>query len=183
MLEHATLQSITIEAIAKTAGVSKATIYRWWPSKATLVIDAFLEHHLIRTPLRSDLPPLEALAQHMATLIHNYDGFGGRIVAQIIAEGQSDPEILREWRDRFYASRRDAVRNMLEEWKRRSGLRKSWDVDFIMDVLYAPIYQRLLLRHAPLDAAFAASLSGLMQTFLEYHLTQDEPPAAADEEG
>jgi AcrR family transcriptional regulator len=171
MLEHATLQSITIESIAKTAGVSKATIYRWWPSKAALVIDAFLDHHIIRTPLRTDLPPLEALSQHMATLIRNYDGFGGRVVAQIIAEGQSDPDILREWRARFYHSRREAVRAALETWKAEAKVQKDWDIEFIMDVLYAPIYQRLLLRHAPLDDAFAASLANMMKTYLGSYAT------------
>ena len=64
LLEDVTVQSLTIEAIAREAGVGKATIYRWWDSKALVVIDAFIEHHIVRTPMPRDLPPAEALAIH-----------------------------------------------------------------------------------------------------------------------
>ena len=64
LLEDGTVQSLTIEAIAREAGVGKATIYRWWDSKALVVIDAFVEHHIVRTPMPRDLPPAEALAIH-----------------------------------------------------------------------------------------------------------------------
>ena len=48
LLHENSIQAISIEAIAKEAGVSKATIYRWWDSKALLVIDAFIENHADR---------------------------------------------------------------------------------------------------------------------------------------
>jgi AcrR family transcriptional regulator len=168
MLQHSPLQVITIEAIAKAAGVSKATIYRWWPSKVSVVIDAFIEHHIVKTPMRRDLPPTESIALHMRSLIQQYDGFPGRVVAQILAEGQSDPEVLREWRERFYYGRRAVVREMMEEWKRQVRPAQDIDLEFLMDMIYAPIYQRLLLRHAPLDTAFADRLTALMTEFLEF---------------
>src|SRR4249919_1095196 len=97
LLEDTSVQSLTIEAIARQAGVGKATIYRWWDSKALVVIDAFVEHHVIRTPMPRDLPPADALALHFTALVHEYAGWSGRIVAQIIAEGQADPAVLREF--------------------------------------------------------------------------------------
>src|SRR5262245_24160005 len=96
LLRKETLQAITIEAIAKAAGVSKATIYRWWSSKTAIVIDAFIEHHIVRTPMRHDLPPGEAIVDHMRHLIEQYSGWPGQIVAQIVGEAQSDPSIRRE---------------------------------------------------------------------------------------
>lgn len=63
-----TLQSISIERIARQADVSKATIYRWWSSKVSVVIDAFVEGHVINTPMMHDGEPREAIAQHMRSL-------------------------------------------------------------------------------------------------------------------
>ena len=77
LLERGTVQSLTIEAIAREAGVGKATIYRWWDSKALVVIDAFIEHHIVRTPMPRDLPPADALAIHFAALVREYAGWSG----------------------------------------------------------------------------------------------------------
>jgi len=158
LLEKETLQGITMEAIAKEAGVSKATIYRWWSSKALVVIDAFIEHHVIRTPMRRDLPPGEAIAQHMRALVEQYSGWGGRIVAQIIAEAQADPAIGREFRERFHYGRRAVVREVLDEWRRTGEIDPETDIEMLMDVLYSPIYMRLLVGHAPLDGRFIDDL-------------------------
>ncbi|MEH3107830.1 MAG: TetR/AcrR family transcriptional regulator [Sphingomonas fennica] len=154
LLKQESLQSITIEAIAKNAGVSKATIYRWWDSKALIAIDAFMEHHLIHTPMRRDLKPSDAIAQHMRDLAEQYRGFGGRIVAQILAEGQSDPVIAREFRSRFHYGRRAVVREVLEEWRRSGEISERTNIEVLMDVLYGPIYMRLMVGHAPIDARF-----------------------------
>jgi AcrR family transcriptional regulator len=155
LLHHQTVQAMTIEAIAKEAGVGKATIYRWWDSKALLVIDAFMEHHIVKTPMPRDLPPGEAIAQHFTSLVREYTGDSGRIVAQIIAEGQADPAVLREFRERFHYGRRAVVREALEEWIRDDGIPAPANVEILSDLLYAPVYMRLLLGHAPLDETFA----------------------------
>src|SRR6476646_8953813 len=118
LLRENSIQAISIEAIAKEAGVSKATIYRWWDSKALLVIDAFIENHLLKTPLPIELGPKKAIAVHFRTLVEQFSGWPGRILAQIIAEGQSDPSVLRAFRERFHYGRRAIVKEALEEWKR-----------------------------------------------------------------
>ena len=151
LLEDTTVQSLTIEAIAREAGVGKATIYRWWDSKALVVIDAFVEHHIVRTPMSSDLPPAEALAIHFSALVREYAGWSGRIVAQIIAEGQSDPTVLREFRERFHYGRRAVVREVLEQWRRGGSIPAPADIEVLADLIYAPVYMRLLLGHSPLD--------------------------------
>lgn len=154
LLRVETLQSLTVEAIAKAAGVSKATIYRWWSSKALIAIDAFIEHHIVRTPMRRDLPPGEAIADHLRSLTEQYAGWPGRIVAQIIAEAQSDPDIGREFRERFHYGRRAIVRETLEEWRRSGDISSDVNIEALMDLLYAPVYMRLLIGHAPLDEKF-----------------------------
>ena len=157
LLASESVQSLTIEAIAREAGVGKATIYRWWDSKALVVIDAFVEHHVVKTPMPRDVPPAEALAVHFAALVAEYSGWSGRIVAQIIAEGQADPAVLRVFRERFHSGRRAVVREVLEQWRRDGDIVVPTDIELLGDLIYAPVYMRLLVGHAPLDAAFVQS--------------------------
>lgn len=157
LLKDETVQSITIEAIARQAGVSKATIYRWWSSKASVVIDAFIENHLVQTPMRYDLHPAEALLIHWRALAEQYRGPPGRIVAQILAEGQSDPTILREFRQRFHYGRRAVVKEVVQQIQTMHKMPAGLDSEFFMDLLYAAIYMRLLWGHAPIDEEFVRS--------------------------
>lgn len=157
LLQDKSIQAISIEAIAREAGVSKATIYRWWESKASVVIDAFIEQHLVKTTFPRGMRPRDAIAHHFRSLVTQYSGWPGRLVAQIIAEGQSDPAILRVFRERFHYGRRAVVREMLEEWKSSGDISKGSNVEVLMDLIYGPAYMRLMIGHAPLDDSFAES--------------------------
>jgi AcrR family transcriptional regulator len=174
LLQHDTVQSLTIEAIAREAGVGKATIYRWWESKALVVIDAFVEHHVVQTPMPRDLPPAEAIAVHFAALVREYAGWSGRIVAQIIAEGQSDPAVLREFRERFHYGRRAVVREVLEQWRRTGSIPAPDDIELLGDLLYAPVYMRLLIGHSPLDDTFVRSHLAYVYRLLGVDAPDDE---------
>lgn len=66
------------------------------------MIDAFIELHVINTPMRHDFPPREAITRHMHNLAKQYAGLGSHIVAQIIEGSQADPEIRREFHERFH---------------------------------------------------------------------------------
>lgn len=167
LLEQMTLQELSIEAIASESGVSKATIYRWWPSKVSVVIDAFVEYHVLKTPIRRDVSPREALINHMSALVHQYSGLPGRIVAQIIAAGQADAEVLREFRERFWYGRRAALRELFAEGQRLGEFKSGVDLEFLMDVLYAPIYFRLLWGHMPLDESLVQALVDNVLPLLE----------------
>ncbi|AXF05867.1 TetR/AcrR family transcriptional regulator [Paraburkholderia hospita] len=175
LLETRTVQSISIEAIAREAGVGKATIYRWWDSKALVVIDAFMEHHIVKTPMPRNLPPGKAIASHLVSLIHEYAGWSGRIVAQIIAEGQADLAVLREFRERFHYGRRALVREMLEEWRVAERIRAPENVELLAELLYAPVYMRLLTGAGPLDDRFAHEHVNYVYTLLGV-----EPPNVAE---
>lgn len=151
-----TVQNITIEAIARSAGVSKATIYRWWSSKASVIIDAFVENHTVRTPMPRDVHPAQALVQHWRLLAEQYAGWPGDLVAQILAEGQGDPEVLREFRERFHYGRRAVVREVMDklfsEWTPQGNL----GTEEFMDLYYAPLYMRMIWRHVPINDEFIA---------------------------
>ncbi|WP_133971289.1 MULTISPECIES: TetR/AcrR family transcriptional regulator [Pseudomonas] len=180
LLETQTVQQITIESIAKEAGVGKATIYRWWPSKASVVIDAFVQNHIVHTPLAKGGSCRETLAKHMHLLVEQYSGWPGQLVAQILAEGQADPDVLREFRERFFYGRRAVVREVIDEGRRCGEFRTDIDPENQMDFLYAPIYFRLLFGHAPLDQVFADKLADTMLKLLSPPAGPEidlEPPA------
>jgi AcrR family transcriptional regulator len=166
LLESTPLQQISIESIAREAGVGKATIYRWWNSKAAVVIEAFLQTHVSHTPMPKGGSPRDALTRHIHLLIEEYGGWSGRIVSQIMAEGQGDPEVLREFRERFWYGRRAVVREVVEEARRQGQFRSDIDTELQMDILYAPIYFRLLMGHSPLDKRFADTHCAAMMELL-----------------
>jgi len=176
LLEKQSLQEISIESIAREAGVGKATIYRWWSSKASVVIDAFVQNHLLHTPMPKGVNAREALAQHLHLLIEQYAGWSGRLVAQIIGEGQSDPEVMREFQERFLSGRRAMVREIVEGARSRGEFRTDMDAELQMEMLYAPIYMRLLMGHRPLNKRFADMLASHVLPML--CLDAAEPPAA-----
>jgi len=158
LLKTTTLRDLTIEAIARESGVGKTTIYRWWSSKVAVVMDAFLEKLSPEIQFPEGLSATEALSQQMATLIKAFSGDYGRIVAQIIAEGQAEPEALASYRDRFIYPRRAAAKAIIEQGIKNGEFEPSLDPELAIDILYGPIYFRLLVGHLPLDYQFAEEL-------------------------
>jgi len=153
---------LSIEAIAADAGVGKTTVYRWWPSKAALVADAFSASadNELRFPdtgnVRSDM------SLQMRRLIRIFRSDRGKIVAALLAGGQSDEELIEAFRERFLWPRRRQAYQTLQRGIDRGELPADSDLDLILDALYGPIYMRFLIRHAKLDEGFADEICGLV---------------------
>jgi AcrR family transcriptional regulator len=159
-----TVQKLSIERIAREAGVSKTTIYRWWSSKVAVVIDTFLDNHVARTPVRQDVPAIDALREHMASLAEVYAGNEGRLVAQLIGECQQDEVAMAEFKKHFWTPRALVVTSLVERAISEGSMRKDLDAPVVTELLYAPIYFRLLFQSGPLDAEATDSI---MQAALE----------------
>jgi AcrR family transcriptional regulator len=148
------LARMSVDAIAQVAGVSKATIYRWWPNKSAIVMEALLtsteaEVHVPISPF-----PEEDLIAKIRRTVALFRGPRGRVVASLIGQAQSDPEIAEAYRQQLLGPRRAAMRAAIERGIAAGLYRPDIDQDLAIDILYGPLYQRLLLRHAPLDEAF-----------------------------
>lgn len=159
LLQKKPVKEVSIEAIAREAGVGKATIYRWWPSKATVIVDAFLAQVETVLPFPKAHSASAALAQQMGKLVEVFRGDVGRIVAQIIAEGQCDSEALESFRDRFLTPRREAARHIILGGIKSGEFDMDLDPDLAMDILYGPIYYRLLVGHQPLTLRLVEQLT------------------------
>jgi AcrR family transcriptional regulator len=153
-----TVQKLSIEAIAREAGVGKTTIYRWWPSKAAVVTDAFMENHLLHTPVRTDVPVREALESHLRSLIKQYAGPSGRLVSQLIAEGQYDPQARDMFLERFFYDRYQAIVDLVQLGIDNGELSADLDAELLSEMIYAPVYQHLLFGHRPLHPGLATAL-------------------------
>lgn len=151
------VQQLSIERIAREAGVSKTTIYRWWPSKAAVIIDTFLENHILQTTLRDDIPPIDALREHVISLAKVYSGHEGRLMAQLIAESQYDSATLDAFKTLFWRPRREVVNRVVERAIAEGSIRSGYPLDELAERIYAPIYFQLLFREGSFDAETVAA--------------------------
>jgi AcrR family transcriptional regulator len=152
---------VTIEGIAARAGVAKQTIYRWWPSKFEILMDTFLEDAAGALAIPDTGTAAGDLRQHLRQLA----GFlaeapSGRVMAALIGQAQQDPGIARAFQGRFLTERRALDRTILERALARGELRAGTDLDLVIDMLYGPVYHRLLLTGLPADDAFIDGLVG-----------------------
>ncbi|MGD0790582.1 MAG: TetR/AcrR family transcriptional regulator [Terriglobales bacterium] len=155
---------LSIEAIAADANVGKTTVYRWWPTKAALVADAFSASadDELRFPNTGSVQ--NDMSLQMRRLIRILRSKRGKVVAALIAGGQSDPELIEAFRDRFLWPRRQQAYQTLQRGIDRGELpaASDLDLDLILDSLYGPIYLRFLIRHDKLDESFADEICGLV---------------------
>ena len=87
LLRDTSVRELAIESIAREAGVGKATIYRWWPNKTAIVIDAFFSEAVPLISFPDSGSPSEVIQAQCAKLVEVLSGPLGRVVAQIIGEG------------------------------------------------------------------------------------------------
>jgi AcrR family transcriptional regulator len=162
LLQATGFPDLSVEAIAGDADVSKATVYRWWPNKAAVVADAFSlsAYDELRFPdtgsVRSDL------TLQIKQLVRVLRGRRGRIVAALIGGGQSDPELIQAFRERFLMPRRLEAYETLRRGVRRGELPEDLDMDLLLDTLYGSIYMRFLIRQVSLTEEYVDQVCDLI---------------------
>lgn len=155
LLQTHSVRDVTIERIAAEAGVGRPTIYRRWNTKAAVVVDTFLHEAELEFSVASDIPPDAMLRQQIALLTAFARGRNGEILAEIVGEAQSDPDLLNTFRTRFIGQRREATRAIMQLGISCNIFRKDLNIEFATDLIASPIYYRLLVRHLPIDDAFS----------------------------
>ena len=145
---------LSIEAIAADAKVGKATVYRWWPNKGALVVDAFASS----TEEELHFPDSGSVFKDMSLQMNQWLGVlrspRGRIVRAVLAGGQSDPELIEEFRKRFLWPRRQDAYRTLRRGIERGELPRDLDLDLVLDTLYGAMYMRFLIRHTELSERY-----------------------------
>ena len=161
LLEEVSFADITTDALAERAGASKATIYRWWPNKAAVLIEALREAVAQELPF----PETGSLGEDIRLQLRNFvkllTGRRGRIFKAFIAAAQSDPEVADTLEAVWRNPRRSAAKAGLER-HRGKELREDADLDLTLDAMYGPLYYRLLFGHAVLSEAYADSVAQIV---------------------
>ncbi len=116
LLETNCLCNVTTEAIALLSGVSKATIYKWWPNKTLVALDAFLMRMSHDVPTPDTGSAQKDFTEQVKSMIVFYTSPAGRAFCQFIAEGQSDPAFLAVFRERFLKSPPGRCARHLATW-------------------------------------------------------------------
>ncbi|GAA2780368.1 TetR/AcrR family transcriptional regulator [Kitasatospora paracochleata] len=142
---------VTVEAIAAAAGVGKQTIYRWWPSKAAVILEALND----RTGPFSGVPDTGDIAADIAVAAQGViEALGtglGTIWRGLVADAQGDPRLAESLLNDFMEPRNKAWQDRLDKAVAAGELRADVPTRTMVELLFGPIYYRLLLGTDPLD--------------------------------
>jgi AcrR family transcriptional regulator len=159
LLAERGLAAMSIEEVAARAGVGKTTIYRRWPSKGLLALDAFV------TSFRKEQaqPDTGSLRGDMLSALHAWvrtvtQTPMGPMLTGLIAEAQHDPELRGAWRDRVLEPLRAQHRIMLDRAIARGEIAPSVDREVVLDLFFGAAEHRLLLGHLPMTDEFIAEV-------------------------
>lgn len=166
LLSQGDYKSVTIEAIAAKAGVGKQTIYRWWPSRAAVLLEAYVEEASTSVPspetgsLRTDL--LKCLQISFASL----QGTPARILRELAAEAQIDAEFEEAFRRAFVLPMLTSLAEILSRAHKRGELSADVDDGVLTEMIVGAQWFRLLFDHAPLDAHLAVKIADLVERLM-----------------
>ncbi|HZP23153.1 MAG TPA: TetR/AcrR family transcriptional regulator [Terriglobales bacterium] len=162
LLRKSSFAELSIEAIAADARVGKATVYRWWPNKGALVVDAFAASTADELHFPDSGSVYKDMSRQMCQWVGVLRSPRGCIVRAIVAGGQSDRELLEEFRNRLLRPRRQEAYQTLRRGIDRGELPRGLDLDLVLDILYGAIYMRFLIRHDELSERYIEELCRLV---------------------
>ena len=165
------LSAVSMDAVAERAGVSKATIYRWWPTKETLALDALYAEWAAAGPAPRDTGTLRgdllSLLRPWARLVGERPH--ARVIAALLSEAQTDPAFAEEYRRHVVEPRRALATAVFLRAVERGEIDEGTKIDVALDLIYGPLYHRLLQGHAKLTDRFVQdvvdmALNGIART-------------------
>jgi AcrR family transcriptional regulator len=154
----------TMDAIARRAGVSKQTVYRWWSSPAEILLEALNEGAAQIAPLEEEGDLEQDLRTFLRRSILGAREPVGRLLASLMAEAQRDPAFAESFRAGFLAKRRGVLRELLDHAVERGDLHADADLDFLAELFFGALWYRLLAASGPLDRRFADDLTDALLT-------------------
>lgn len=150
--------AVTVEKIADRAGVSKATIYKWWPNKAAVVMDGFLSAANTRLPVPDTGSVFNDILIHASNVVRFLTSREGIIITELIGEGQFNPGLAEEYQVRYFQPRRLEARQLIERGVQCGALKKDLDIELTIDLIYGPFFYRLLATGQKLDDSYVQRL-------------------------
>jgi AcrR family transcriptional regulator len=160
-LDEVGFANTTTDLIAERAGASKATIYRWWPTKAALLLEALRDVVAQELPFPDTGDLKEDVRQQLRNFVKLLTGRRGGVLRSFVAAAQSDPEVAEAFRNVWVIPRRADARKVLEKHQQEGRLPAGTDLELLMDLLYGPLYYRLLAGHGAVSSTYAYEITEL----------------------
>jgi AcrR family transcriptional regulator len=157
-LRRKPIAAISTVQIARKAGVSTATVYRWWTAKEALLLDAFLHTANHEVALKGEGAPLERLKEYVLQVGRFFTGENGIVVARLLTAIQDNAVLRKEFLERVYSPRDREIRALVKEAIERRQLPADVEVSVFLDTIIGPLLARLLIRHEQIDEAFVAAV-------------------------
>jgi AcrR family transcriptional regulator len=161
LLRERDLPAISADDIARRAGVSKATIYRWWESKSALALDAFLEELSRREGAMPDTGSLRGdlyASLRARSRVLTANPWLGRTMATLVASAASDPGLREVYLEHVVRPLRAQARVFFDRAIERGEIGSDVNVDVALDLIYGAMYHRVFHGHAPLGDRFAKAV-------------------------
>jgi AcrR family transcriptional regulator len=146
--------TLTMDTIAAAAGVGRMTLYRRWPNKAAIVMEAFVSRVDPNTLFVSGENYLEGIRLQMRAMAKIFRGKDGVLMRSLLGAAQLDPELAMALRDRWTMPRRRMAIAYFRDGMKQGYLRPDADPEVIIDLLYAPMYYRLQMGTGPLSNTY-----------------------------
>jgi AcrR family transcriptional regulator len=153
------MDALSYERVAATAGSSKTTLYKWWPSIGALAAEAYFDR--VRPVL--EFPDTGDIRRDVTTQLHAFVTLlttttAGRVVAELVGAAQTDPALRANFSAAYSRPRRELAVAAFSRARERGQLREDVDPDLLVDQLWGACYHRLLIPDRPLTLEFATAL-------------------------
>lgn len=158
------LAATTIDAVARHSGVSKMTIYKWWPSREALLIDAFLQHaaQMLPLPPVSSGSPAARARRHAAAYAEALQGEFGKVQLAVISECISKTGSAELFYARYLQFRRDALVEMIAAGQNDGSILAEGPAEDLYDAIYGSLFYRYVFGIRPITPAYASNLVDLV---------------------
>lgn len=159
LLKKKGISAVSAQEIADGAGVSTATLYRWWNTKEAIMFDACFENVMPELAVDEKCPPVERLREFMVRGAVWLGSENGRVMARLITGIHGDKTLQQMYLDRFYLPRRRIQLQAIKEAIACRELKRDTDPELLLDALSGPLFFRWMQGHAPVDKKFAEALA------------------------
>lgn len=158
LIEEGGFFALTVDGLVDRAGVSRATLYRWWDNRAAVALDMLVQTVGEPVPLAEGESATVRIRAFLRAEVVYLDGPAGPVVAGLIADAQRRPEMAKTLEERFFAPRRTTLQDLLTAAVAEGSIRHDVDLRIVNSLLLGAIYERLVLAHAPLTDELADSI-------------------------
>ncbi|MDB5657239.1 MAG: TetR family transcriptional regulator [Tardiphaga sp.] len=152
------LAAASIDAVARDCGVSKMTIYKWWPSREALLIDAFLRQAASMLPLPDAGDPVARLRKHAAAYVRALNGDFGKVQLAVIAECIAGTGSARIFSERYLAIRRDVAVNIIQAGQKDGSIIGAEPAGDLYDRIYGTLFYQYVFGFRTLTRDYAEQL-------------------------